>query len=279
MTTRKKLLLGAGVVLVVLVAAGAVFALTRPPQDVSNPDVAFEDEPTVTPVPDGDPRGAQEGLQEGRTRCGTSSGAGYGYSKDRRKFMPASKLLRPPYWRVWSYTGLGPARVLARRWPRASSSCSRTTARCTRSTSARARRSGSASSASWPPPRPRTATGASSPRSSRAARASRARVYALDAKTGKILWKRLLPSRTRVLAGVRQRPRLPRLRERHGLLDPRRRRRGALEVQGLGRGQERAGAGRRQALLRRLLGQRLRDPPGRRRRGLEHRDQGRRARA
>ena len=38
-----------------LVAGGAVFALTRPPEDVSNPDVAFDAEPTVTPSPDGDP--------------------------------------------------------------------------------------------------------------------------------------------------------------------------------------------------------------------------------
>ena len=77
-------------------------------------------------------------------------------------------------------------------------------------------------------------------------------VVALRAKDGKILWKRLLPSRTRVLAGVRQRPHLLRLRERHGLRAARRRRRRALDVQGLGRGQERARAGRRQALLRRL---------------------------
>ena len=51
MTARKKLLLGAGVVLLVLVAGGAVFALTRPPQDVSNPNVEFGPSPRTRLCP------------------------------------------------------------------------------------------------------------------------------------------------------------------------------------------------------------------------------------
>ena len=46
MTTRKKVLLGVAVVLVLLGAGGAVFALTRPPANVSHPDVTFKPEPT-----------------------------------------------------------------------------------------------------------------------------------------------------------------------------------------------------------------------------------------
>ncbi len=104
MTARKKLLLGAAVVLAVLVAGGAVFALTRPPADVSNPDVEFAEEPTVTAVPEEIP---EEPPARSRKRDPLRNfvWAGYGYSKDRRKFMPASTLLRPPFWRVWSYTG------------------------------------------------------------------------------------------------------------------------------------------------------------------------------
>ncbi len=104
MTARKKLFLGAAVVLALLVAAGAVFALTRPPADVSNPDVAFEEEPTVTPIPTEIPDEPAEGSKK-EDPLRNFVWAGYGYSKDKRKFLPASKLLRPPYRRVWSYTG------------------------------------------------------------------------------------------------------------------------------------------------------------------------------
>ena len=104
MTTRKKLLLGAVVVLLVLVAGGAVFALTRPPQDVSNPNVEFDPEPTATEVPEEIPEEPEPGSKK-VDPLRNFVWANYGYSKDRRKFLPASKLLRPPYWRVWSYTG------------------------------------------------------------------------------------------------------------------------------------------------------------------------------
>jgi outer membrane protein assembly factor BamB len=102
MTARKKLLLGAAVVLVLLVAGGAVFALTRPPEDVVNPDVAFKEEPTETPVPD-TPEPPANSKQADPLRdfvWGT-----YGYSKDRRRYLPASLSLRPPFWRVWTYPG------------------------------------------------------------------------------------------------------------------------------------------------------------------------------
>lgn len=104
MTARKKLFLGAAVVFAVIVVAGAVFALTRPPADVSNPDVAFEEEPTVTPVPTEIPDEPENGSKK-KDPLRNFVWAGYGYSKDRRRFLPASKLLRPPFWRVWSYTG------------------------------------------------------------------------------------------------------------------------------------------------------------------------------
>jgi outer membrane protein assembly factor BamB len=104
MTARKKLLLGAAVVLAVLAAGSAVFALTRPPADVSNPEVEFREEPTVLPAPEEIP---EEPPKESRKADPLRNfvWAGYGYSKDKRKFLPASKLLRPPYWRAWSYTG------------------------------------------------------------------------------------------------------------------------------------------------------------------------------
>src|SRR3954468_10685147 len=103
MTTRKKLLLGAAVVLLLLVAGGAVFALTRPPEDVSNPNVEFDPEPTATEVPEEIPKEPKDSKKADPLR--NFVWADYGYSKDRRKFLPASKLLRPPFWRVWTYSG------------------------------------------------------------------------------------------------------------------------------------------------------------------------------
>ena len=66
-------------------------------------------------------------------------------------------------------------------------------------------------------------------------------VVALRASDGKILWRRPLAVAHRVLAAVRQRPRLLRLRERHRLRAARGRRRRALDVQGR-RARSRAGS-------------------------------------
>ena len=122
--------------------------------------------------------------------------AGYGYSKDRRKFLPASQAAAPAVLARLELHRLDPARVLAGRWPRASSSCSRTTARCTRSTSAPARRVWKRKLGMLAAASPAYGNGrVFVPMLSRG-KGKPGAVYALDAKTGKILWKRLLPSRT-----------------------------------------------------------------------------------
>jgi outer membrane protein assembly factor BamB len=104
MTARTKVILGAAVVLGVLLAAGAVFALTRPPAEVSNPEVEFREEPTVTPVPSAIPEEPEKGSKK-EDPLRNFVWAGYGYSKDRRKYLPASTQLHPPFWWMWSYTG------------------------------------------------------------------------------------------------------------------------------------------------------------------------------
>ena len=194
MTTRKKLLLGAGVVLAVFLAAGAVFALTRPPQDVSNPDVAFEEEPTVTPVPTAIPEEPEKGSKKKDPLENFVWGT-YGYSKDRRKFMPASKLLRPPFWRVWSYTGsillefspvMAEGKLFLLKNNGALHAINKRTGKAVWK-----RKLGMLAAAS-----PTYGNGRIFlPILSRGKNKPGA-VYALDAKTGKILWKRLLPSRS-----------------------------------------------------------------------------------
>jgi outer membrane protein assembly factor BamB len=97
---RRRILIGVGIVVVLIAAAGTVFALTRP-GDVSNPDVEFRAEPTDTPVPD-----ATKPPKKGeKDPLDSFVWAHYGYSKDRRRYLPASQNLRPPYYRVWSVPG------------------------------------------------------------------------------------------------------------------------------------------------------------------------------
>jgi outer membrane protein assembly factor BamB len=194
MTTRKKLLLGAGVVLAVLVAAGAVFALTRPPQDVSNPDVAFEEEPTVTPVPTEIPEEPKKGSKKKDPLENFVWGT-YGYSKDRRKFMPASKLLRPPYWRVWSYTGsvllefspaMAEGKLFLLKNNGALHAINKRTGKAVWKKKLGVLAAASPAYGNGRIFVPILARGKRKPGA----------VYALEAKTGKILWKRLLPSRS-----------------------------------------------------------------------------------
>ncbi len=71
---------------------------------MNNEDVAFEEEPTVTAVPTAiptEPPAKSKQVDPLRNFVW----AGYGYSKDRRRYLPASKLLRPPFKRVWTYPG------------------------------------------------------------------------------------------------------------------------------------------------------------------------------
>ena len=95
--SRRKLLLGVAVPVALLVTAGVVFALVRQPGDVSHPSVEFQSEPTQTPVPDA-PETKQDPLRN-------FLWADYGYSQDRRRYLPASTVLRPPFWRVWTLGG------------------------------------------------------------------------------------------------------------------------------------------------------------------------------
>ena len=64
-------------------------------------DQQFRAEPTDTPVPDATKppkKGEKDPLDD-------FVWAHYGYSKDRRRYLPASQSLRPPFYRVWSVTG------------------------------------------------------------------------------------------------------------------------------------------------------------------------------
>lgn len=95
MLTRRRILVGLVAVLVLL-GAGAFYVLGNEPGNVSNPDVAFEDEtPTATP----EPKKAKPKPFLWET---------YGYTPDRRRNVdvPAG-LVRPPFKQRWYYNGRG----------------------------------------------------------------------------------------------------------------------------------------------------------------------------
>jgi outer membrane protein assembly factor BamB len=98
--SRRRLVLGLAAVLVVLAGAAGVFALTRG-GDVSNPNVEFRPEPTETPVVEEPPPEKERGDDP----LDDFVWAHYGYSKDRRRYLPASKVVRPPFTRQWSLPG------------------------------------------------------------------------------------------------------------------------------------------------------------------------------
>ena len=116
---RWRLLAGLAAVVVALVAAGGVFALTRP-RNVSNPDVAFRAEdptPTATPTPTPEPEG-QRKRAERRDPLDSFEWPVYGYTNDRRRYLPADGI-RPPFKRLWTVDAdalLEFSPVLAGRW-------------------------------------------------------------------------------------------------------------------------------------------------------------------
>jgi outer membrane protein assembly factor BamB len=95
---RGRILLAAGAALLLVVVVGVVaaFLLTRDTGDVVNRDVEFQAEPTQTAVPEepADPKKAD-----------TFKWPIFGFTKDRRRYLPAQQGLRPPFHRVWTMGG------------------------------------------------------------------------------------------------------------------------------------------------------------------------------
>src|SRR5687767_11930758 len=95
---RRRFIIGIGVLVAALAGAAVVYAVTRE-DDVSNPDVEFRAEPTQTAVPTAEPE--RKG-KKGKKRKKTNPLAGfrwahYGYTKDRRRYLPTSFNVRPPF--------------------------------------------------------------------------------------------------------------------------------------------------------------------------------------
>ena len=90
--SRRRIVIWLGLAAVVLLAAGAGAYLLLSGGDVSNPDVEFRAEPTETPAPESAPKAGED-----------FAWPLYGYTPTRRHYLPASKSLRPPFKRRWSW--------------------------------------------------------------------------------------------------------------------------------------------------------------------------------
>jgi outer membrane protein assembly factor BamB len=102
---RRRIVIVLGALGVLLVCAAAVFALTRP-GDVFNKDVEFRPEPEQTNVPQ--PEAPKKKGKKGKKgkKVDPLSGftwAQYGYSRDRRRYLPTEPSVAPPFRRRWSW--------------------------------------------------------------------------------------------------------------------------------------------------------------------------------
>jgi outer membrane protein assembly factor BamB len=98
----RRLVLGLVITLLALVGAAAAFVVTREEGDVFNPDVEFRDEPPATPEPEQEPEKPGGGKTDPVDRF---IWAHYGYTRDRRRYLPLKKPPRPPFKEIWQYQG------------------------------------------------------------------------------------------------------------------------------------------------------------------------------
>jgi outer membrane protein assembly factor BamB len=98
----RRVVLGLGIALVAMVGAAAAFVVTREQGDVSNPDVEFRDEQAATPEPELEP---DEPGKKKTAKVDRFIWAHYGYTRDRRRYLPLKKPPRPPFTERWQYQG------------------------------------------------------------------------------------------------------------------------------------------------------------------------------
>jgi outer membrane protein assembly factor BamB len=100
----RRIVLVLGIALVLLVSAAAAYVVTQQEGDVTNPDVEFRAEPTQTPVSTPEPEPKQKkGKPKKRNPLAGFRWAQYGYSQDRRRYLPTDFGVRPPFKQRWSW--------------------------------------------------------------------------------------------------------------------------------------------------------------------------------
>jgi outer membrane protein assembly factor BamB len=100
---RRRLVIVIAAIAAVFVGGAIAFALTRP-GDVFNADVEFFEEPSQTSVPTPEPekQTPKKGKKKKQDPLAGFQWPTYGYSKDRRRYLPTEPSVRPPYKLLWS---------------------------------------------------------------------------------------------------------------------------------------------------------------------------------
>jgi outer membrane protein assembly factor BamB len=98
----RRIVVGLVIALVVLVSAAGAYVVTNQPGDVSNPDVEFRDQPADVPEEEVEPD-----APGGKRTAAVDRfiWAHYGYTRDRRRYLPLKDPLHPPFNEIWQYTG------------------------------------------------------------------------------------------------------------------------------------------------------------------------------
>src|SRR5262245_59970128 len=93
---RRRLILLTAAFVVLVAGAAVAYKLTRPPGDVSNPDVPFVDStptPTATPTP--------KGSKNKKQAVDDFQWPNYCYTADHRRAYTPPAPIEPPFRRVW----------------------------------------------------------------------------------------------------------------------------------------------------------------------------------
>ena len=90
--SRRRIVIWLGLAAALLLAAGAGAYVLLSGGDVSNPNVEFRAEPTDTPAAEPAKKNEDDFVWPL-----------YGYSPERRQYLAASKQVRPPFKRLWSW--------------------------------------------------------------------------------------------------------------------------------------------------------------------------------
>ena len=91
--TRRRTLIGIAATLALAAGVAGLLELSRE-GDAFDPEVAFETEPRPAPEPPSPPRSRTDPIDRFVWPI-------YGYTKDRRRYLPAPSDLRPPFARLW----------------------------------------------------------------------------------------------------------------------------------------------------------------------------------